>query len=205
MEAYIKARFVTTFAITVSSVPSSVPATLRCSVSMCWINEEIHYRCGPGRSMHSSNLMISKNTLLLSSVAKSCLTLCNPMDCSMPGFPVFHYLLEFAQIHVHWVGDAIQPSHPPSPPSPPALNLSQHQGRLFASGGQSIGVSASASVFPMNIQDWFPLELTGLTTVLSKGFSRVFSSTTVQKKQFFSAQPALCSNSHTHTWLLEKP
>ena len=62
------------------------------------------------------------------SVAKLCLTLCNAMDCSTPGFPVLHYLSEFAQTHVHWVGDAIQPSHPPSPPSPPALNLSQHQG-----------------------------------------------------------------------------
>ena len=63
------------------------------------------------------------------SVTKSSLgTLCDPMDCSMPGFPVLHYLPEFAQTHVHWVGDAIQQSHPLSPPSPPALNLSQHQG-----------------------------------------------------------------------------
>ena len=62
------------------------------------------------------------------SVAKSSPTLCNPMDCSMSGFPVFHYLLEFAQIHVHWVSDAIQPFHPLSLPSPPAVNLSQHQG-----------------------------------------------------------------------------
>ena len=57
-----------------------------------------------------------------------CLTLCNPMDCCMPGFPVLHYLLEFAQIHVHWVNNAIQPSHPLLPSSPPALSLSQHQG-----------------------------------------------------------------------------
>ena len=75
----------------------------------------------------------------------------------MPGFPVLHSLLEFAQIHVHRVSDAIQPSHPLLSPSPPALNLSQHQGlqmsQLFASGGQSIGVSPSASVLPMNIQD----------------------------------------------------
>ena len=56
-----------------------------------------------------------------------CLTLCNPMDCSMPGFPVFHYIPEFVQTHVHWVNDAIQPSHPLLPSSPPALNLSQHQ------------------------------------------------------------------------------
>ena len=62
------------------------------------------------------------------SVGKSHPTLCDPIDCSTPGFPVLHYLLEFAQTHVHWVGDAIQPSHPLSPSSPPALNLSQHQG-----------------------------------------------------------------------------
>ena len=64
------------------------------------------------------------------SITKSCLTLCNPMDCSMPGFPVLHYLPEFSQTHVHWVRDAILPSHPLLPPSPPALNLSQHQ-KLF--------------------------------------------------------------------------
>ena len=63
-----------------------------------------------------------------SSVAQSCPTLCNPMDCSMPGLPVHHQLPEFTQTHVHWVGDAIQSSHPLSSPSPPALNLSQHQG-----------------------------------------------------------------------------
>ena len=62
------------------------------------------------------------------SVTQWCLTLCNPMDCSTPGFPFHHQLPEPAQTHVHWVGDAIQPSHPPSSPSPPALNLSQHQG-----------------------------------------------------------------------------
>ena len=63
-----------------------------------------------------------------SSVAQSCLTLCNPMDCSIPGFPVHHQLLEPIQTHAHWVGDAIQPSHPLSSPSSPAFNLSQHQG-----------------------------------------------------------------------------
>ena len=62
-----------------------------------------------------------------SSVAQSCLTLCNPIDCSMPGFPIHHQLPEIAQTHVHWVGDAIQPSHPLLTPSPPAFNLSQHQ------------------------------------------------------------------------------
>ena len=98
------------------------------------------------------------------SVAKSCLTLCNPRDCRTSGFPVFHYLPELAHTHVHWVGDAIKPSHPPLYSSPPAFNLSQHQGSFpvswfFYSGSQSIGALASASVIPMNIQGWFPLEI----------------------------------------------
>ena len=75
---------------------------------------------------------------------------------------------------------------------------------LFLSGGQSTGASASASVLPMNIQDWFPLGWTGLFSLLSKGLSRVFSNTTVQKHQFFSAQPSLCSSFHICTWLLGK-
>jgi len=76
---------------------------------------------------------------------------------------------------------------------------------FFSSGGQSVGVPASASVLPMNIQDWFPLGLTGLTSVQSKGLSRVFSNTTVQKYQFFGAQPSLWSKSHIHISLPEKP
>ena len=76
---------------------------------------------------------------------------------------------------------------------------------LFVSGGQSIGASASASVLPMNIQDWFSLGLIGLISLLSKGLSRVFSNTTVQKHQFFGAQLSVGSNSHIHTWLLERP
>ena len=76
---------------------------------------------------------------------------------------------------------------------------------LFTSGGQSIGVSASASILPTNIQRWFLLGLTGLISLQFKEFSRVFSSTTVRKHQFFGAQPSLWSNSHIHTWLLEKP
>ena len=107
-------------------------------------------------------LPTSISTLLtayqFSSVTQSCPTLCDPMDCSTPGLPVHHQLPELTQTHVPRVRDAIQPSHPLSSPSPPTFNLSQHQGffpmsRFFASGGQSIGVSASASVLPMNIQD----------------------------------------------------
>ena len=75
----------------------------------------------------------------------------------------------------------------------------------FPSGGQSIGASVSALVLPMNIQDWFPLGWTGWISLQSKGLSRVFSNTTVQKHQFFSAQPSLWSNSHIYTWPLEKP
>ena len=134
------------------------------------------------------------------SVAKLCLTLRNPMDGSTPGSSVLHCLPQFAQIHVYWVGDAIQPSHPLLPPSLFALNLSQHQGlfqwvrsfpmsRLFASGDHSIG--ASASVLPMNIQDWLPLELTGLTSLQFKGLSGVLSSTTIQKHQSFGTQLSL--------------
>ena len=77
--------------------------------------------------------------------------------------------------------------------------------RLFVSGDQTIRASASASVLPMNIQSWFPLGLTGLLSLQSKGLSRVFFSTTIWKHQFFSTQPSLWFNSHIHTWLLEKP
>ena len=143
-----------------------------------------------------------------SSVAQSSLTLCDPMDCSLPGFSVHHQLLELAHTHVHRVGDAIQPAHPLRSPSPPAFNLSASESspmsQFFESGGQSIGASVSASVLPMNIQGWFPLGLTGLISLQSKRFSRVFSSTTIQKHHFFSTQPSLLSNFHIHIWLLEK-
>ena len=97
----------------------------------------------------------------VSSVAQLCPILCNPMDCSMPDFPVHNQLPEFTQTHLHWVSDAIQPSHPLLSPSPPAFNLSASGSfpvsQFFTSSGQSIGLSASTSVLPMNTQDWFPL------------------------------------------------
>ena len=135
--------------------------------------------------------------------------LCNPMNCGTPGFSVLHYLPECAQSHVHcqWChltissSDALFSLCPKSFPALGSFTMSQ----LFASGGQSIGASASSSVLPMNIQDWFLLGLTGLISLQSKWLSRVFSSTTVQKPQFFSAQPSLWFKSHIHTWLLEKP
>ena len=118
------------------------------------------------------------------SVTQSCPTLCNPMDYSMPRFSV-HQLLELAQTHVHQVGDAIQPSHPLSFPFSSLLSF-QASGsflvtQFFASGGQIIGVSASASVLPMNTQYWSPLGWTGWISLQSKGLSRVFSNTTVQE------------------------
>ena len=92
------------------------------------------------------------------------------MDCLVPGFPVHHQLLELTQTYVCWVGDAIQPCPSLSFPSSPAFNLSQsfQMNLFFTSSGQRIGVSASASVLPMNIQDWFPLGLTGWISLLSK-------------------------------------
>ena len=109
----------------------------------------------------------------------SCVRLCEPMNPSTPGLPVYHQLPVLTQTHVHWVGDAIQPFHPLSSPSPPALNLSQHQGlfKWVSSSYQVAKVSASTSVLPMNTKDWFPLGWTGLIFLQSKGVSRVFSNT----------------------------
>ena len=183
------------------------------------------------------------------SVTKLCPTLSDPMDCRTPGLSVPHHLSEFAQVHVHCISDAIQPSHLisylsiqfscsvmsdslwphgleharllcPSPalracsdscPSSrwchPTISFSVvpffsclqsfpasgsfQMSQFFTWCGQSIGVSASTSVLPMNIQDWFPLGWTGWISLQSKGLSRVFSSTTVQKHQFFSTQLCL--------------
>jgi len=126
------------------------------------------------------------------SVAKLCLTLCDPIDYSTSDFLVIFCLPKFAQIHVHWLG----------PQSSPPLELIPMT-RLLASSGQSIGASASASVLPINTQGR-SLGLTGLISLLSKELSRVFSSLTVQKHRFFSAQLPLWSNSHIPTWLMEK-
>ena len=147
---------------------------------------------------HFSDSSLILNIIRFSLVTQSCPTLCDPIDCSTPGFPVHHQFLELAHTHVHWVGDTIQPSHPLPTPSPSAFSFpasgSFPMSQFFTSGGQSIGGSASASVLPMNIQDWLPLGWTGWISLQSKGLSRVSSNTTVQK-----------SNSHIHTWLLEKP
>ena len=172
--------------------------------------ERLHLRYWKAGSLPLAPLGTPSRDHQFSSVAQSCLTLCDPMDCNTPGLPVHHQLLEFTQTHVNWVSGAIQPSHPLSSPSPPAFSLSQHQGsfqmsQFFTSDGQSTGVSALASVLPMNTQDWFPLGWTGWISLQSKGLSRVFSNTTVQKHQFFGAQLSSRSNSHIHTWLQKKP
>ena len=139
----------------------------------------------------------------------SCLNLCNPMDCSTPGFAILHYLLEFAQTHVHW---PVMPSNHLILCCPllllpsifPSIRVFSNESALLISG-QSIGVSASASVLPMNIQGWFLSGLTGLISLQSKGLSRVFSSITVEKHQFFRTQPSLWFSSHIHIGPLDKP
>ena len=142
------------------------------------------------------------------SVAQSCLTLFDSTDCSTPGLPVHHQLRVYPNScpSSPWCHPAISSSVIPfsscfqSFPASGSFQMTW----LFTSCGQSIGASDSASVLPMNIQDWFPLALTGLTSLLSKVLSRVFSSTTIQKHLFFSTQPSLWSNSHIRTWLLEE-
>ena len=132
-------------------------------------------------------------------VAQSCPILCIPMDCSMPGFPVLHCLPVCSNScplsqWCHPTMSSVTPfSCLQSFPASGSFLVSQ----LFPPDGQRIG--ASASVLPVNIQGWFPLGLTGLI-LQSKGLSRVFSSTSIQKHQFFGAQPSLWSNSHTCTW-----
>ena len=131
----------------------------------------------------------------------------DPMDCSTPGLLVPYHLPEFSQVHVHWLSDTIQLSYPLSPSSPSAFHLSHHQSfpmsQLFTSGDQNIG--ASASVLSTSIQGWFTLRLTGLIFSLSKGLTRVFSSTTVPRHQFFVILPSLRSGIHSRIWPLERP
>ena len=142
------------------------------------------------------------------SAAQSCPTLCNPMNRSTPGLPVHHQLLEFTQLmsiesrcHLTISSSVVPFSCLQSFPASGSFPVSQ----LFVSGSQSIGVSASTSVLPMNTQYWFPLGWTGWISLQSKGLSGVFANTTVPKHQFFGTQLSSQSNSHIHTWLLEKP
>ena len=134
-----------------------------------------------------------------SSVSQSCPTLWDPMDYSMPCLPVHHQLLEFTETHVHWVGDAIQTSHPLSSPSAFNLSGSFQMSQFFTSGGQSIG--ASTSLLPVNIQDWFPLGWTGWISLQSKGLSRVFSNTESKSINFSAlTEKAMATHSSTRAW-----
>ena len=132
---------------------------------------------------------------MFSSVTQSYLTLCDPMDCSTPGFPVHHQLgvhpnpCPFSQGCHPTISSSIVPFYSCLQSFPASRSFPMSQ--LFSSGGQNIGVSASVSVLPMNIQDSFPLGWTGWISLQSKGLSRVFSNTTVQKHQFLSAQLSL--------------
>ena len=145
----------------------------------------------------------------LSSVAQSCLTLCDPMDCNTPG-PLF--ITNFWSPPKPMSIELVMPSshlilcHPLLllPPTAPSIRVFPNESTLCMRW-PSIGVSASTSVLPMNTQEWSPLGWTGWIALQSKELSRVFSNTTVQKHQFFCAQPSSQSNSHIHTWLLEKP
>ena len=145
------------------------------------------------------------SSVQFSSVTQPCQTLCDPMNCSTPGLPVHHQLPDSCPSS-QWCHPAISSSVVPFSsclqflPASGSFPMSQ----LFASGGQSIGVSAFTSFLPKNTQDWSPLEWTGWISLQPKGLSRVFSNTTVQKHQVFGAQPSSQSNSHIHTWPQEK-
>ena len=138
----------------------------------------------------------------LTSVTQSCLTLCNTVDCSTPGLLVHHQLPEPTQTHVHRIHDAIQPSHPLLSPSPPTFKLSQHQGLFQWVGSshqvaQSTGVSASASVLPVNIQDWFPwfswLDLLAVQGTLKSLLQHHSSKASILQRSAFFISPALIS------------
>ena len=149
---------------------------------------------------------LNKHYVQFSSVIQPCPTLGDSMDCSMPVPYTIPRACSNSRPLSQWCHSTILSSVVPfsawlqSFPSSGSFLMSQ----LFASGGQSIGASASASVLPMNIQDWFLLGLTDLISLQSKGPSRVFSNNTIQKHQFFGAQLSLWSNSHIYTRLLEK-
>ena len=172
----------------------------------------------------SLSITNSRSSLRLTSIESampsSYLILCRPLLLLPPTFPSIRVFSNESTLHMRWpkywsFSFSIIPffislrkvsvvpfsSHLQSFPASKPFQMSQ----FFASGGQNIGVSASASVLPMTIQDWSPLGLTGWISLQSKGLSRVFSNTTVQKHQFFSAQPSSQSNSHIHTWPREKP
>ena len=147
------------------------------------------------RSIANGWWLHKSNKIQFSSVAQSCLTFCDPMNHSTPGLPVHHQLPEFTQTHVYRLGNAIQPSHPLLSPYPPSPNSSQHQG-LFHSlheVARSTRVSASATVLPMNTQDWSPLGWTGWISLQSKGLKSLLQhhsskASILQHSAFFTIQ-----------------
>ena len=165
------------------------------------------------KSIHTDLIFLNSYIIVhsvneFSSVIQSCPTLCDPTDCSTPVLSItnFQSLFKFISIESVMPSNHLILCRPLLflPPIYPSIRVFSKV-PVLRSGGQSMGVSASASVLSMNIQDWFPLGLSDWISLLSKGLSRVFSSTTVKKHQFFSTQLSLWSNSHIHTWLLEKP
>ena len=144
--------------------------------------------------------MVTEDTgLIMVIITQLCPTLCDPMNCSMPGLPVYHQLPEFTQTRPL----SVMPSSHLIlgrpllllPPIPPSIRVFSNESTL----SQSTGVSALASVLPKNTQDWSPLGWTGWISLQSKGLSRVFSNTAVQRRQFFGTQLSSQSNSHIHT------
>ena len=171
------------------------------------------YSVAPSNNTSQRSLYFFKDLCCCCSVSWLCPTLCDHMDCSTPGFPVLHHLLELCSNSClsQWCHPTISSSVIPfssrlqSVPASGSFPMSQ----LFASGGRSIG--ASASVLPMNIQDWFPLRLTGLISLQSKGLSTVFSNSIVWRRlesnlkaSILCAQPFLLFSFHIHIWLLGK-
>ena len=155
--------------------------------------------------MSTNRGMDKEDVVYIYSGIFSSVALCNPMDCNTPRPPCPFYsnLCPLSQWCHPTISSSVVPFTSCLQSCP--VSGSSLMNQFFATGGRSIGVLASASVLPMNIQDWFPLGLTGWISLQSKGPSRVFSNTTVQKHQFFGAQLSLESNSYIHTWLLEKP
>ena len=143
------------------------------------------------------------SSVQFSSVSQSCPTLCNPMNCSMPGLLVHHQLPEFTQTHVHRISDAIQPSHLCRPllllpPIPPTIRVFSNESTLPLRWPKYWSFSFSIITSKEN-PGLISFRMDGWISLQSKGLSRVFSNTTVQKHQFFGAQPSSQSNSHIHT------
>ena len=154
----------------------------------CFLILIIHYQC-----IEKQQIFVSDQ---IRSVAQLCPTLCDPMHCSRPGLPVHHQLPEFTQTHVHRVSVAIQPSYLPS--IPPSIRVFSNESTLRMRWPKDWSFSFS-SIPSKEIPGLISFRRTGWISLQSKGLSRVFSNTTVQKHQFFGAQPSSQSNSHIHT------